>query len=136
VKTPFCPYCKNDAVLCDSAVVYNGTSYGLIWRCAPCEAWVGVHRDSPNHAPLGRLANKELRLAKQAAHRAFDPFWKGGTMKRSQAYQWLADQMGIEKKRCHIGWFDVEQCEQVVKICEKVTQLMEGFETWSHLKTQ
>ena len=71
-----CPYCQKPAVLEDSAVVYRWRSYGMIWRCAPCDAYVGTHKNSRQHAPLGRLANKELREWKKAAHRAFDPVWK------------------------------------------------------------
>lgn len=119
MKVPFCQYCGQDAVLTDSAAIYGGRSYGMVWLCAPCDAWVGVHRDSPTHAPLGVLANKELRLAKQAAHRAFDPIWKGGPMKRGQAYKWLSEQMGLPRSKCHIGYFSVAQCHQVVGVMLK-----------------
>ena len=137
-QPPICPYCSKPAVLVDSVVVYR-RSYGMIWHCAPCRAWVGVHKGTIK--PLGRLANEELRQWKIKAHAAFDPLWQakfrhraaGGAGKtgtpggasykpafaRGSGYSWLATQMQIDKKDCHIGMFDVEQCKQVVQICSK-----------------
>lgn len=112
-----CPYCSQRAELIDSAKVYNGRSYGLIWACLPCEAWVGVHKNSPDNKPLGRLANAELRAAKMAAHACFDPLWKNGIMRRSDAYEWLARQLGIHPATCHIGMFDVDRCRRVAWAC-------------------
>jgi len=109
-----CDYCGRPAKLVDSSLVY-GKSYGMIYYCAPCRAWVGVHKGTTK--PLGRLANKELREWKKAAHAAFDPLWKGGKMKRNAAYTWLAKQMGLPVKRTHIGMFDINECKKVVKIC-------------------
>ena len=67
-----CPYCGQVAVLVDSSIVY-GRSFGLIYLCAPCDAYVGTHKGSPRHAPLGTLANKELREARLKAHEILDP---------------------------------------------------------------
>jgi len=66
---------------------------------------------------MGRLANAELRAAKTYAHRAFDGMWQGGGILRAKAYAWLAKQLGIEVKDCHIGMFDVPMCERVVQLC-------------------
>ncbi|MGL6141541.1 MAG: zinc-finger-containing protein, partial [Enterobacterales bacterium] len=70
---------------------------------------------------LGRLANAELRKAKSLAHRAFDDIWRDKHMSRSQAYSWLAESLGIEKKDCHIGMFDVDMCMRVVDVSENYT---------------
>lgn len=87
------------------------------YLCKPCDAYVGVHVGTTK--PLGRLANRELRLAKMAAHAAFDPLWRGqGHKKRKEAYGWLADTLGIEREDCHIGRFDVPLCLKTVDICE------------------
>ena len=112
-----CPYCNEPAELTDSAEIYNGVSYGMIWLCRPCHAYVGTHKNSKTHAPLGRLANAELREAKKLAHLFFDRLWKSDSMKRKEAYQWLADKLDIPVKSCHIGMFDVEQCNKVVRLC-------------------
>ncbi|MPN38985.1 hypothetical protein SDC9_186510 [bioreactor metagenome] len=37
---------------------------------------------------------------------------------RKTAYHWLALQMGIDFVDCHIGEFDIEQCNEVIRICK------------------
>jgi hypothetical protein len=117
-----CPYCGNETIFVDSAQVYHGKSYGMIYLCRPCQAWVGVHRGT-NQA-LGRLANAELRRWKQKAHACFDPLWKrkmekGFTKKeaRKAGYRWLSIEMNLPFEETHIGMFDVEQCQKVVELC-------------------
>jgi hypothetical protein len=118
-----CPYCSAPAVYVDSSEVY-ARSYGMIYLCRPCKAWVGVHKGTDK--PLGRLANKELREWKMRAHAAFDPLWqkklrkcgpRGKKSARKSGYHWLAAELGIPVKECHIGMMDVEQCKRVVEIC-------------------
>jgi hypothetical protein len=109
-----CPYCGRQAKFVDSKVIY-GRSYGMIYLCKDCDAYVGVHKGTDK--PLGRLADKELRYWKMAAHDAFDPLWKSKSMKRNQAYKWLAGCMGLRPEETHIGMFDVSQCKKVIKIC-------------------
>lgn len=121
-----CPYCNSLARLVDSAAVY-GRSYGMIWDCRPCDACVGCHKNNKDNKPLGRLANKELRTWKMRAHAAFDPMWQrkmqkeqcSKTKARRSGYKWLAGELGIEVKNCHIGMFDVDMCRRVVEICGK-----------------
>lgn len=119
-----CPYCGEKAKLLEnSAELYNGRDYGPAWACVPCGAWVGCHPGT--RTPLGRLADKELRQAKIAAHAAFDRLWKaklrreGGRKKlaRGAGYKWLAAQLGIEREECHIGMMDVALCRRVVEVC-------------------
>jgi hypothetical protein len=118
-----CPYCGKEAELVGGDVVYPhrpDLAHKKIWRCVPCDARVGCHDKSGE--PLGRLANGPLRRAKMDAHAAFDPLWKremGGTMKRGDAYEWLAKQMGLTEDECHMGMFDLEQCNQVVRVCKE-----------------
>lgn len=115
-----CPYCEQPAVLASSTEVYGGRDYGAIWLCRPCGAWVGVHRNSLGYAPLGRLANAELRRLKMQAHAAFDPIWKNDPnpgQARARAYQWLGERMGLKKDRMHIGKLDEAQCRRVVDLC-------------------
>lgn len=117
-----CDYCKEEVGLVWGDLLYPHRLdlYELrFWYCSDCDAWVGCHRGTTN--PLGRLANAELRQAKQDAHVAFDRLWRAttpaGTFDRNGAYEWLADQLGIPRAECHIGLFDVEQCRLVVALC-------------------
>lgn len=117
-----CPYCGKAPEFVDSEVIY-GKSYGMIYLCKPCEAFVGVHKGS--RKALGRLANRELRAWKKRAHSYFDQLWmrkmRNGfskTHSRHAAYKWLSDTMGIEPKYTHIGMFDIQQCREVVELCK------------------
>lgn len=129
MKHPTCPYCDRPAGLVTGNAIYPNRPdlFGLkFWSCDPCKAHVGCHKAgawlriggkkivSDGTLPLGRLANADLRKAKQEAHAAFDPLWKSRTMTRKLAYQWLADAMGISFDNCHIGMFDVDGCRAVV----------------------
>lgn len=111
----WCPYCNQRAKLTSSKKVYGGRDYGPIYLCEPCQAWVGCHPHSTK--PLGTLANENLRAARKAAHTSFDPIWKTGSLTRTDAYHWLANQMGIRYRDCHIALFSEDQCLQVVEIC-------------------
>ncbi len=120
-----CPFCNTPAKLVDSGVIYR-RSYGLAWVCGrypECDTYVGCHKGTDK--PLGRMANKELRLAKMAAHTAFDKLWRTPSVSRTPrqmrciAYRWLAEQLGMHPKKCHIGWFDADTCQRAIAACEK-----------------
>ncbi len=113
MKNVQCPYCGQPANLVDSVTIY-GRSYGMIWDCRPCDAYVGTHKNSKDHAPLGRLADKELREWKKRAHAAFDPIWKSGQMSRPNAYNRLQEIMGLTADDAHIGMFDVAECKKLI----------------------
>ena len=108
-----CQYCGKNAHYVDSKVIY-GKSYGMIYLCKPCRAYVGVHKGTDK--PLGVLANAELREWKKKAHGSFDKLWNN-RKERKKMYKWLSVQMGKEEKDTHIGMFSVEECMQVVEIC-------------------
>lgn len=123
-----CPYCDRPAELVGGNVIYphmNSLHHLKFWLCRDCNAYVGCHRKgkrahgikSDGSLPLGTLANAKLRKARNAAHRAFDPIWRRGDMKRTDAYAWLAERMGISAANCHIARFDEEQCARVVELC-------------------
>lgn len=124
-----CPYCGSKTEYIDSLFVY-GKSYGMIYICKPCDAYVGVHKGTDK--ALGRLANKELREAKKQAHYYFDQIAKTDLINtiwdkyipdisnRSKAYLWLSKQLNISLELCHIGMMDVEQCNNVINICKSI----------------
>ncbi len=125
-----CDYCGRPALLVTGAAIYRRRPDLLhlrFWQCPPCDAYVGCHKagawtvtakgervTSDGTLPLGRLANGELRAAKQAAHAAFDPLWMSERMTRREAYAWLAGVLGVSVDNCHIGMFDVDGCHAVV----------------------
>ena len=111
-----CRYCGGKVILTDSSEIY-GKSYGKIYMCTNCNAFTGVHQNSDK--PLGTLANSILRIKRKEAHQVFDAFWKQKKMSRTEGYKWLSKQMGIPFKATHIGYFEIEDCETVIELCNK-----------------
>jgi len=111
-----CPYCDQKAELVQGYVLYphrQDLFDKKFYLCRKCEAYVGCHPDT--QIPLGTLANTELRNIRSQVHKVFDSIWKSGKMKRRQAYQWLADQLKIDIKDCHIAMFDINMCEKAIE---------------------
>ena len=113
---PVCPYCGQPATYyADASIVLRVNGIGSVWLCRDCDAWVGCRPGSLR--PLGRLANAHLRRAKIAAQLEFDPLWVTGRMPRAEAWRWLAQRLGIPRRQCDLGKFDVGLCVRVVEIC-------------------
>jgi hypothetical protein len=113
-----CIYCNAPVIFTDSKIVY-GKSYGNIYLCSLCDAYVGIHKDSDE--PLGRLADAVLRHWKKQAHDAFDQLWKGKSkiMKRHEAYKLMQNLMGLDPDFAHIGLFNEEQCQELIEKLKK-----------------
>lgn len=94
------------------------------WWC-PCGNYCGTHAGTLK--ALGKPANAETRAARSAAHEAFDPMWRrkmerdGVTVHKARGagYKWLAAQMGIDRKDCHIGAMSLHDARRVVDICSR-----------------
>lgn len=125
VEVP-CTYCEGQAELISSTRVYGGRDYGMLWACLKCQAWVGVHKGSTK--PLGILANAELRTLKMRVHQVFDRLWKSGTVSRTKAYKWLAEQMQIPPNKCHIGMFNDVMCKRALEVIAAATGLKARFD--------
>ena len=128
-----CPYCNKAAALVSGKTIYPSRldlTKQKYFLCADCDAYVGCHREgtwywvdgvkhfSAGDTPLGRLADSRLRAAKMRAHSAFDPMWQENGPTRRQAYGWLAVMLGIPAEACHIGMFDLDQCNLAVSAAE------------------
>jgi zinc-finger-containing domain len=127
VKNPLpaptvCPNCGDSVGLVSNEAIYR-RKYGewpWAYKCnnAVCDSYVGLHPFT--NIPLGTLANKVTREARKRAKTLFNPLWDRGGMTRSEAYTWLAGQLGIVPvENCHIGWFDVAMCERVIDVCKR-----------------
>ena len=109
-----CPYCSKNAELIDSARIYKN-SYGFVWICFDCNAYVGVHKYSKSFKPLGTLAKKELRVLRNKTHKVFDRMWKS-KRERTGLYNWLSIKMNIPIEKTHIGMFNEKQCNIAIKL--------------------
>jgi len=115
-----CPYCDRDAKLVRGNVIYPhrpDLAPKWFYQCVPCDAYVGCHPKTTT--PLGRPANARLRRARNAAHAAFDPLWRSGEMRRTEAYAWLSEAIGLSRSNCHVGMMDEAQCAAVVAACRE-----------------
>ncbi len=94
------------------------------WKCR-CGAYTRCARGTLRS--LGTPAGAETRQARIAAHGAFDPLWQkrqrldGITAKAAKAkgYKWLAAQLGIDPKDCHIAMMDARMARRVVDVCKR-----------------
>lgn len=84
MNAPQCPVCGNTAAR-------QNTRYGIRHSCCGLVSW-------GNHP----LVDAETRAARQAAHAAFDPIWREGSLSRSEAYKRLAAKLGIPVDACHM----------------------------------
>ena len=115
-----CPYCGQQAKLVQGDQLWPSRpdlKYRRFWRCALCDAHVGVHRNSYD-APMGKMANEKLRKARKSVHRRFDLLWINRDMNRDQAYRWLARRMGIKSRGCHIGFFSLNECRKAIEMLD------------------
>ena len=59
-----CPYCEGEVILTENDFIYSRKRWNKgncnVYACIVCKASVGTHQDGKS--PLGRLADKELRL--------------------------------------------------------------------------
>lgn len=117
-----CPYCKAKTSFINSDLIYQ-KSYGMIYICFPCDAYVGCHKGTDK--AKGSLANRSLRQLRNKAHNLFDPLWKAKMQRdncskseaRNAAYDWLSKQLEISREHTHIGMFDNEQCQRAIELC-------------------
>lgn len=114
-----CPHCRSSVDIVHNSEIY-GRAYGewpWAYQCCCCEAYVGMHPFT--NLPLGTLATAEMRHARKAAKAYFNKLHEGynATMDRSEAYAWLAAQLGMPVSQCHFGLFDVDMANRAGQIC-------------------
>lgn len=117
-----CPYCGEEAQVVTGVTVYpyrRDLRHLSFYHCEPCDAY--CRRESDGR-PFGTMANAELRAARIATHKKFDALWKSGQVTRSEAYRWLAKQMGKEPVDTHIRLFSLGDCVAARELVDKHPQ--------------
>lgn len=109
---------------CGAGMIFRPSDYGGFYGCSTypkCDGLVGAHKKTG--APLGLPAPQWLRQVRHELHLVFDDLWDNRSFvnkpSRSQTYDWLAEELGIENHECHIGMFDSETCARAIEIVEK-----------------
>jgi len=123
IKQEICRYCGGVIRLVNAEKIYGdkaakrlGLTGEKIYQCQNCNARVGCHKGTTR--PLGNVANEALRLKRIETHHIFDAFWKSQHMTRTGAYKWLSQRMRLPAKQTHIGGFEMDQCQQVIELCD------------------
>lgn len=121
-----CQYCNAISKVVQGGVLYGAghkLSHKEFYYCEPCEAWVGMH--DINKKPFGTLAKSDLRKKRVLAHAEFDKVWKAKilegyskTAARQEAYEWLSKSLDIPINQCHIGFFNVGECNKTIAVCK------------------
>lgn len=87
---------------CGRRAIEMRTRYGI--RASCCDLW------SWDRKPLVCAATHKAR---NKAHAAFDPIWKGKLLNRSFSYIALSKELGIDKQECHMALMSKEMAARV-----------------------
>lgn len=117
-----CPYCGSPVVYRTADGIYHDNKNNtMLYVCSnypKCDAYVRANPQT--NRPMGTLANGELRALRTKAHHYFDRLYKEGYMSRNDAYNWLADFMGVPHGEAHIGYWGEYYCNQVIERCKEL----------------
>lgn len=86
----------------------------MCYYCKPCNAYVGCHKNSK--APLGTMANAELREWRKKSHAIFDPIWQRPNGRRGKLYEEISRHFG---KDIHVAESDIDQCKKIIEWCKE-----------------
>lgn len=144
-----CPYCQRSAELVTGRTLYPhrpDLAEKKFFLCRPCDAYCGTH---PDGRPLGRLADAQLRKARQYVHGLFDPLYLKASdaydghdsglirnVARARAYRWLAEQMRIPVEDCHVGMFDLVQCREAYLILRREAPTALTIRAWAKARKE
>lgn len=82
-----------------------------------CGLYVGCHPNSER--PLGCMATKEIKKARQKIHKILDPLWENkGKGKRTKLYKRLSDKLGYEYHTAGIR--DIEEAGKIYKLVQTI----------------
>jgi len=93
--------------------------FGPFYGCSKWPKCAGAHSAHKDGTPVGIPANQATRAKRREAHNSFDSLRIELVWSRQYSYKWLAEKMGLSAEQCHIGRFNIAQCEQVINVCEK-----------------
>lgn len=105
--------------------------YGDFWVCPE----LGCDIRGTRYRGRAVFSDQPTRDARIAAHKAFDELWRSlpeepacgersdsaepCRNKRSAAYMWLAEKLGLPLQECHIKQFDRGQCACVIALSQE-----------------
>lgn len=120
-NTPICPHCNTEMILLTTErFAKKDGEERKFWGCRnfpSCKSSIGAHS---NGKPMGFPAPDQATSdARKLAHEVFDRLWKRYRVRRENAYEKLANMMGIYKEKCHIAMFDEKQCYRFIELSKQ-----------------
>lgn len=89
------------------------------WIHDKCGNFVGCHHKTDNPTwPLGNIAHKELKSARQHIHKLIDPVWESGKIKRGVLYAKISDALGWPYHTSKIR--SVEEARNVYRVARDI----------------
>jgi hypothetical protein len=107
-----CDDCKSLNIKYEADIDSNRL-WPYVWRCLDCKAKVGCHPGTDH--PLGYMANPYVRRLRAELHDLIDPIWEYKLATRSEIYNWLARELGLEGV-AHISQLPIHQLKLAIKI--------------------
>lgn len=90
------------------------------WRCPTCKSYIGSHKYSLDHKPLGKvIPDVELRVLRQRIHEMIDPFWKWKKVSRRRVYEVCSDILGREY---HTASLSTEEARMILSKRREIIQ--------------
>ena len=108
-----CPQCKTGAKMILRRRRSDGAPFYGCEKWPACKATHGAH---PDGTPLGIPGTQDEKAARIRAHAAIDVIWQSGRMTRGGMYAWLRRSMNLSEAECHVGRFNVAQCEEAIRL--------------------
>lgn len=118
-----CENCQKevDALLITGDIAYPHRKdlYSLnFWQCPYCKNFVGTHKNSKKHVPLGSIPSQNLKQARIKAHFYIDKLWKDKLYTRKEVYQLISNYMGFPY---HNGTTrSIEECEKAINYAKEL----------------
>lgn len=115
-----CHLCGGKVELVENKVMYGfNRGWPWIWLCQTpgCRAYVGCHANT--HRPLGTLADRRTREARQAAYAALQGYCNRAGMPYADAKGWVASKLRVSEACSGIGWLTIAQCQRLVELCQQ-----------------
>lgn len=98
VETIMCHICGKEqaCTLVTGKKIYPhyDSLHGLyFWECPDCGGYVGTHKNSKKHAPLGSIVGQEVKDIRKKIHYEMDPLWQSGHYDRRELYAIISERL-------------------------------------------
>lgn len=112
-----CDVCGAETSLVHNIEIYGKPVGEWEWHVLCSDPDCGAHVETKPGTSIAvcKMSTPQTRQARVMAHRVFDKLWSNSFQRRS-AYAWLAQQMKLSRRECHIKLFSYEQCHEVVRL--------------------